>query len=219
MKQEKKIWKSLYQRQLSQTSEEIDNNNEPLGRYRHEIVCDGSNIYVIGGGTAYDVHDLVRIPTFNVAAKNWQMVDSTPDPQYGYPEARKCHGVVQVDTQNEISVYVMGGYQNTDVILNDLWKLQLPMLQWKLIKRNVITKGLYFHSTALSREGKLFIFGGVTNSVNLERSNEMYAGWVCIPKLSEIAWEAIVHYVPKQNLIRENLLKLRIPEQFVDRLS
>lgn len=124
---------------------------------------------------------------------------------------------MQLDTEHGIQIFVTGGYNGED-IFDDLWKLDLNTFQWTLIDTCCLPKPLYFHSTAVSPEGKLYVFGGIYTEVS--RSNEVYATWLCIPKLSEMCGEAVLHYWP--DLIyrkKDELIDIGLPRCFVSRLE
>lgn len=135
-----------------------------------------------------------------------------------YPQPRRCHGLVQLKSGNKIYVYIICGLGD-EGMLNDLWRLELSTLQWTLIKNDVLPRGLYFHSTALSYHGKMFIFGGVEDSRDLRRTNDIYCAWMCIPKLSEICWEAVLYYIGYKNVKKTILKQLKVPQRFINRLS
>ncbi|KAK5640434.1 hypothetical protein RI129_011245 [Pyrocoelia pectoralis] len=210
-----RVWRSLY---LHKKSTEENGSYEPPGRYRHEIAFDGKNIYIIGGGTAIKSYNLIDIPVFNIKTKKWQKMASIGDPRAtpNYPDARRCHGIVQVKTDNDIHVFVLGGYQTNEQAFNDLWRLELSTLRWTLITKNMLPKAPYFHSVALTREGKLYVFGGMEGGRVLKRNNKLFSAWIRIPPLAEIAWEALLHYFPNVPLANR-FNHLQIPNRFLSK--
>jgi hypothetical protein len=61
------------------------------------------------------------------------------------------------------------------------------------------------------------IFGGIT--ANALRTNNLYKMWVNIPKLSVMAWEAILHYRPYiSRASKEFLLEKGVPLHFASRV-
>lgn len=144
-----------------------------------------------------------------------KLVDT--DGTHGIPASRRCHGAVQLDTEHGIQIFVTGGYNGED-IFDDLWKLDLNSFQWTLINKCKLPRPLYFHSTAVSPEGKLYVFGGIYTEVN--RTNEVYSMWLCIPKLSEMCWEALLHYSPDLIYSKKSaLMDVGLPRCFVNRLE
>lgn len=193
---------------------------EPKGRYRHEVAFDGTNIYVLGGGTAEDAYGFKHIPVFNLERNEWIRKKSLKDGRNGIPSARRCHGAVQITDNNVVQVFISGGHDGTN-IFDDLWRLNLNTMQWQLIDTCRLPQKTYFHATAVSPEGKLYVFGGIyCKSGDVKRTNEIFTTWLCIPKLSELSWEAVLHYYPNINYCNKNdLINVGVPKRFVNRLD
>lgn len=136
----------------------------------------------------------------------------------GTPSPRRCHGAIQLDTPTGIQVFIIGGYDGENVF-DDLWKLELSTLQWTHIENCRLPRPTYFHSTAATPEGKLYVFGGIYINDDINRSNDVFTTWLCIPKLSEISWEALLKYNQGiRNVKREDLFHVGLPKRFIDRL-
>lgn len=56
-------------------------DEEPEGRYRHEVAFDGRKIYVLGGGTADEAFDFFYVPVFDVKTGQWAQVRTKRDPR------------------------------------------------------------------------------------------------------------------------------------------
>ncbi|XP_031351552.1 kelch domain-containing protein 10 homolog isoform X1 [Photinus pyralis] len=199
---------------------------EPDGRYRHEVAFDGKNIYILGGGTADNAFGFKKIPVFNIELKRWSKAIAKRDRRSvlsgyhhtGIPSPRRCHGAVQIETDNDIQVFINGGYDG-DTVFDDLWRLELSTMQWTFIQKCVLPSPTYFHSAAVSPEGKMYVFGGIYGGDQIRRSSDIYSVWLCIPKLSEICWEALLHYNPQIcNYSKERLINSGLPRGFLDRL-
>lgn len=228
------IWEDVY---ICQGNGEY----EPPGRYRHEVAFDGTNIYILGGGTAEEAYEFFKIPVFNIETKQWKKIKSISDSKHGVPLPRRCHGAVQISTENDIHVFISGGYDGLTVF-EDIWKLELSTLRWTLIESCTLCLPSYFHSSAVTPEGwllldhhaiinewifmdlcvvgKMYIFGGIYATDEIERSNDIHSVWVSIPKLSEICWEALLHYNP--DIIyapKEKLINLGLPRNYIQRLQ
>lgn len=195
---------------------------EPAGRYRHEVAFDGSNIYILGGGTAEDAFGFCEIPVFNIETKKWLKVETKGDSRtlgFGKPSARRCHGAVQIEIKNDIHVFINGGYDG-DTVFDDLWRLELSTMQWTYIDKCILPKPTYFHSAAVCPEGKMYIFGGIYAGDTLRRGNKVYSAWLCIPKLSEMCWEAVLYYNPQIiDYSQEQLINSGLPRRFISRLD
>lgn len=194
--------------------------NEPEGRYRHEVAFDGDNIYVFGGGTAQDTFSLDILPTFNLEKKSWTHTETLKDPNYGFPPPRRCHGAVQITTDAGVQAFITGGYDGF-TIFDDLWRLDLQTHQWTCFNTCRLPRPVYFHAAALSPEGRIYVFGGIYCSEEyVSRSNAIYSAWLCIPKLSEMCWEAVLHYSPHiVDCDSDDLINVGLPRHFVQRLG
>lgn len=78
------------------------------------------------------------------------------------PAPRRCHGSVQYTDEKSgvTSVVISGGY-NGDWVFSDVWRLDLHTLQWTLLRECILPSPVYFHSAALTPEGRMYIFGGI----------------------------------------------------------
>ncbi|XP_055919312.1 kelch domain-containing protein 10 homolog [Eupeodes corollae] len=197
--------------------------DDPEGRYRHEVVYDGNHIFILGGGTSMTVYDLQTIPAFNLKTNTWDYFETKPDPTVseGMPKPRKCFSCVQLETQNGVEAYITGGLQSDfTTYFSDVWKINFKTMQWTLVKTAVLPRPLYFHSATTPGNGCMYIFGGIEyNKTTMRRRNDLYKMWMTIPKLSEMCWDAMTFYHPNLDKYKRNhLLKVGIPERFVDRV-
>lgn len=197
------------------------NPDEPIGRYRHEIAIDDHYIYIFGGGTSDAVFDLKTLPVFDLEMRKWSKVLMLPDPVEGYPKPRKCHSLVQhttrdIDGFEETCVFVAGG-NASGIPLNDIWKLSFKTRRWMRFKQTNLQTSLFFHDACITPDGAMYIFGGI--STLSTRTNNLFKMWVTIPKLSSIAWEALVHYypyIPKAS--KSYMLEKGVPLDFANRV-
>ncbi|CAG9865367.1 unnamed protein product [Phyllotreta striolata] len=193
---------------------------EPKGRYRHEVGFDGRYIYVLGGGTTEEAYGFQYIPAFDIEKNVWLKQKTIRDVTRGYPEPRRCHGAVQITSTSSVQLFITGGHDGED-IFNDLWRLDLVTYQWTYFSLCKLPQPTYFHATAATPEGKLYVFGGnYSVDEDVRRSNDVYSTWLCIPKLSEISWEAVLHYSPRlHKLDASELIDLGLPRRFLQRLD
>lgn len=193
---------------------------EPKGRYRHEVGFDGRNIYVLGGGTTEEAYGFQHIPSFDVEKNIWYRQKTVRDVNRGYPEPRRCHGAVQISYNSNIQIFVTGGHDGEN-IFNDLWRLDLQTYQWTYFNLCRLPQPTYFHATAVTPEGKLYVFGGnFSVDEDVRRSNAVFSTWLCIPKLSEICWESVLYYSPNLHKLKSHdLIDLGLPRRFLQRLG
>uniref|UniRef100_A0A1B6MI30 Kelch domain-containing protein 10 n=1 Tax=Graphocephala atropunctata TaxID=36148 RepID=A0A1B6MI30_9HEMI len=205
-----RIWEAVY------TCKGTD--NEPRGRYRHEIAFDQNKIYVLGGGTSVETFDFQVVFAFNLLTCLWERVTTRPDnnAREAYPTPRRCHSCVQ----HGQFVYVMGGFTGNRM-LKDFWRLDLSTLEWRKLPQLALDHGVYFHSSCLTPSGKLITFGGIVPSGNnSKRTSDVHTAWLCIPKLKEICWEAIMFYCPYlDSFSKTDLVALGLPSEFIQRLD
>lgn len=195
---------------------------EPLGRYRHEISRVGNKLYIIGGGTGEWAFELMEIPMFDFEKNTWSILtpkadDSSKDTITPLP--RKCHSAVQIDTPKGVQVFVAGGSDGQSVF-EDIWRLSISDLQWTLMQKTVLPHPLYFHSSTVTSYGCMYVFGGIEPKEDAtSRNNILYKVWLCVPKLSEICWEALLHFHPNLDQVdSRSLLNIGVPGHFVQRL-
>ncbi|XP_028162153.1 kelch domain-containing protein 10 homolog [Ostrinia furnacalis] len=210
----------------SQTWEQVyvgtGQEGEPPGRYRHEVATVDNKFYIIGGGTGEWAFELMEMPMYDLKSKTWKLLFPRPDYRTDFPLApspRKCHSAVQFDTPDGVQVIVAGG-SDGQLVFDDVWMLDVNKLQWHLMQKTILPRPLYFHGSSVTSYGCMYMFGGIEpNDDIVDRNNTMYKVWVCIPKLSEICWEAMLSLHPNlHELDRPTLLNLGIPLHLVDRL-
>lgn len=196
---------------------------DPKGRYRHEIAYDDDYVYIFGGGTQNESFDLETVPAYSFDENKWIYIKTKADPNTqtngGYPEPRRFHSCIQQDTDDGIEVVIAGGYISQGKYLNDIWKLNLRTHQWQRFAQTQLPYSLFFHDAATTGNGSMYIFGGVTGQTTL-RTNDLHKMWTKIPKLSEISWEALIHYRP--SLLDKNkpeLLEIGVPQKFAERVA
>nr|CAB3259254.1 kelch domain-containing protein 10 [Phallusia mammillata] len=185
----------------------------PLERYRHEIAFDDDHIYVLGGGTSQSVYSLKDIYVFSIPENVWRLKIAKCDKRLNeYPLPRRCHSCIQLGK----NAYICGGYDG-EFIIGDLWRLQLDELQWT--KLTDMPEPVYFHSSAITTEGCMIVFGGVSCISPTTRTNSCYKVWLEIPSLQTICWQALLHYNPSLlKMSRRQLLNLGLNQAFIDKL-
>lgn len=159
---------------------------------------------------------------FDLDTKTWSILMAKADDSSTQPLAplpRKCHSAVQIDTPNGAQVFVAGGSDGQSVF-DDIWRLNVSDLQWTLMKTAQLPNPLYFHSSAVTSYGCMFIFGGIEPKQDAtSRNNILYKVWLCIPKLSEICFDALMHFHPNlEQIDKTSLLNLGIPKHLVQRV-
>lgn len=180
-------------------------------------------LYIIGGGTGDWAFELKEIPVFDINTLKWKILitksdDTLKEPLHPLP--RKCHSAVQVETENDVQVFVAGGSDGQSVF-DDIWRLSIKDLQWTLMQKTVLPHPLYFHSSAGTSFGCMYVFGGIEpKEESACRNNKLYKAWLCIPKLTEICWDALTYYHPDlDQKDKDSLWDAGIPRHLLDRLS
>ncbi|XP_014370287.2 kelch domain-containing protein 10 homolog [Papilio machaon] len=197
-------------------------DGEPVGRYRHEIARVGNKLYIIGGGTGEYAFELMEIPVYDLDTDTWSFLSPKADDTLREtlaPLARKCHSAVQVNTEAGPQVFVVGGSDGQSMF-DDIWRLNIKEMQWNLMQKTVLPHPLHFHSSTVTSYGCMYVFGGIEpKDEATSRNNTLYKVWVCIPKLSEICWEALLNFQPNLDQVeKKTLLNIGIPAHFVDRV-
>lgn len=196
---------------------------DPAGRYRHEIAHDDNFIYIFGGGTQTASFDMDVIPAYSFDQNKFISIKTQPDPSItengGFPEARRFHSCVQQATENGIEVIIAGGFNSPENFFDDIWKFNLRTHQWQLFAQTRLPYKLFFHDAAAAGNGCMYIFGGVNGNTEV-RTNDLHKVWIQIPKLSEICWDALSFYHPKiVDQSAEDLLSVGVPRKFVEKAT
>ena len=83
------------------------------------------------------------------------------------PAPRRCHGLVYYeDEKSRSTVVVMSGGYNGTVVFDDVWRLNLSNMQWTCLRKSKLPQPVYFHSTALTPDGKMYSFGGIVKEAD-----------------------------------------------------
>lgn len=89
------------------------------------------------------------------------------------------------------------------------------------MKKLLLERGTYFHSSSITPSGKLVTFGGIVETENnsSKRTANLYTSWLTIPKLKEICWEAMMYYFSDlQFYSEEELVSFGVPYEFTKRI-
>lgn len=115
-------------------------------------------------------------------------------------------------------VFVCGGY-NGEVILGDVWKLNLQTFQWVKLPA-AMPEPVYFHCAAVTPAGCMYVHGGVVNIHENKRTGSLFKMWLVVPSLLELCWEKLLESFPQlATLSRSQLLHLGLTQGLVERLK
>ena len=165
-----------------QAEEAVQDEQTPIGRYRHESVVFGQFIVMVGGGTAHGVFDINNIYFFDTVDHRWLKKRAHPiEPNAPAPLSRKCHSLNRIGQY----IYIFGGRGEefssafggrVPVNFDDIWRVNINPLNvteneftpcdnfelvWEYVGR--MQYPIHFHASAVHRgSNKVFIFGGNT---------------------------------------------------------
>jgi len=109
-----------------------------------------------------------EIPAFDLKTNSWKILNTHGETEETMvPAPRRCHGSVQyIDEKNGVTSVVISGGYNGDRVFNDVWRLNLSTLRWTRLRECILPCPVYFHSAALTPEGRMYIFGGIVKMNN-----------------------------------------------------
>lgn len=108
-----------------------------------------------------------ELPAFDTFTNRWMSLETQGDLEKNFPAPRRCHGLVQyIDEKTGSNIVIITGGYNGSQYYNDVWKLDLKLLQWTCLKMCLLPQPTYFHSTALTPAGQMFTFGGIVKKDN-----------------------------------------------------
>eukprot|EP00057_Strongylocentrotus_purpuratus_P012196 XP_011666670.1 PREDICTED: kelch domain-containing protein 10-like [Strongylocentrotus purpuratus] len=142
-----------------------------------------------------------NVNAFDTESRQWELLDTRPDERHGFPGPRRCHGCAQLGTVG----YVSGGFDGRK-IYDDVWMLDLTTLQWTKLDTK-LPRPVYFHSSAITPNGCMFIYGGVLDPQGTERSDTLVRVWVRIPSLLLMAWNRVLSLLRNPTGIEKHTLQ------------
>ncbi|KAH0561320.1 hypothetical protein KQX54_016201 [Cotesia glomerata] len=167
---------------------------------QHTLAYDGKSIFVIGGYINLDTGEtfipLRSIPVFDFESEAWRIVDTHGDENETshfpvFPMERVNFSITQFTDPNtgDVNVVIFGGTQppwkqteritggRNDNVYTDFWKLNLRSMKW--IYLGVIPSGIGDKPAATNKS-----------------SSEIYSTWLCVPRLKQICWQAVMQHIP-----------------------
>lgn len=138
------------------------------------------------------------------------------------PKRRRCHVCVQ-DPSDPAIVFINGGV-NEEEAFNDTWRLNLRTLTWTEMPDMSLPCSTFFHSAAVTPEGKMMVYGGIIKpdpeEAETTRTSDVYSSWITVPKLKHACWDALMHYVRNGKIeVPDRIKKLGLPPQYEQRLE
>lgn len=111
-------------------------------------------------------------------------------------------------------VYVFG------TTFGDLWRFDMKYHHWQIIKREITQIEIPYPFIAVSTSGLVSYYGETYSDLYGNDKCLMISGWLTIPKLKYISWEAMKHYFKKQMFADsiEHLIEIGIPGEFYERI-
>lgn len=136
-----------------------------------------------------------EIPVYDFEEEQWSSLGTIGDSNAigdVYPKSRRFHSCVKIPDSSQL--VIIGGFNGYE-ILDDCWLFNLDTLRWKKLFSLKLPFPTYFHASCITPAGKLYNFGGICEvGKRTHRTSDVLSAWVCIPKLKEMCWEAILHY-------------------------
>uniref|UniRef100_A0A8C5TBH4 Kelch domain-containing protein 10 n=1 Tax=Malurus cyaneus samueli TaxID=2593467 RepID=A0A8C5TBH4_9PASS len=172
---------------------------------RHEIASRSQRIYLElhhpGAARARKSHIApfsLQIHAYNLETNTWEEITTKPHEKIG-------------------AIFLLKVGFN--VILGDVWKLNLQTFQWVKLPA-VMPEPVYFHCAAVTPAGCMYVHGGVVNIHENKRTGSLFKMWLVVPSLLELCWEKLLESFPHlATLSRSQLLHLGLTQGLVERLK
>ncbi|XP_057321838.1 kelch domain-containing protein 10 homolog [Microplitis mediator] len=215
-----KKWDIVY---LCPDSDPFDWDRNP--QYGEIFAFDGKKIYVFDTDESSQ-QPLIsrRIFAFDLNCKQWNEMEVQKDleTEPGIPCMHGSYSFAQYkDAKGDVNIILTGGNIN-ETSCNEIWRLNLATLQWTCISKfGVLPYRMRNHVAAIGPSGKMYVFDGMVEKGSGEVENtSIFSAWVTIPKLKEMAWEAVLFYNKElKEKSRTELIIRGYPPMFVERLT
>ncbi|GFN85597.1 kelch domain-containing protein 2-like [Plakobranchus ocellatus] len=129
---------------------------KPLARAAHTAVRVGNAVYVFGG--RHKGQRMGDLHCLNLLDFSWSGELCCLGEQ---PEGRSWHTMARL---NKNQLVLMGGFNTSEEVLDDLWVLHIESLSWSVVKKNT-GYPLLWHTACPNSQGDILIFGGCMNNI------------------------------------------------------
>jgi len=165
-----------------------------------------------------------KLHVFSLNTNEWEYCETLPDLQsrsMDYPDNRVHYAWTQSKIKTKY-VFMCGGF-NDKVFFTDVWRLNLSTFQWRNLVQCKLPKPTFFHSLTITNAGRMYYLDGMVGnclpgnccgSTSRLRENRVIASaWIKIPKLSDMCWDAVLHYFKTKlfAMSEEELITLGLP--------
>lgn len=103
------------------------NDHNPPEIDEHSAVVANDEMFIFGGFVEGDRTN--NTYKYNFKLSEWQLLECSGQ----IPSARAGHQAVVVYEQDKPFMYVFGGKDNQDNLLNDMWRLNLQSFAWQQV--------------------------------------------------------------------------------------
>jgi len=122
----------------------------------HSLTSVDGRLYLFGGGGFTTTYESNQLWEFHPAGNNWSQVEVTGT----LPTPRRGHAAVPLGHE----LFVFGGYNSTEGVLNDIWAYDPKTSQWRqALQDTPLPGGRANHSAVSSPDGYVYLYGGSSN--------------------------------------------------------
>ncbi|KAF1758068.1 hypothetical protein GCK72_014526 [Caenorhabditis remanei] len=166
----------------------VTKNLNFAGRYRMEATYDEvKNVLIFFGGGNNE-----EMAVLDVQSRVCSEVSTHPDSVNGFPLPRRCHTIVRHGRK----VIMTGGINHTTNVNeiplhSDVWIFNMENYSWTKYNHS-LPKSVFFHSSAITEDGWMLIFGGAHGiATSSPRNNRLLGAWFGVPRLQRFALETL----------------------------
>ena len=134
---------------------------QPEARDDHSVSHDGDDLYLFGGFVNGVRHnDLYKL---NFATNEWTLLSEHREVEDSEKTTHPCPRSGQAIGAQNGKVYVFGGRNDYNEMLDDTWEFDIASKRWTLIESDNHPIGRSCHTLTVDNASRMILFGGIVD--------------------------------------------------------